>query len=243
MRVGLIACAMLQCELEPILQELGYSYQPYWLERGLHDSPQRLREAVQAAVDQLSCNSDVILLAYGLCGGAMDGLRCSSAKLVLPLYHDCIQLLLAGAEPGVSKRADSLYFTNAWMEDDAFIVHSFQRALKKYGESKATKLFKKMLQGYRAIYIVDTGHYDIKAARRTLFPFSQKFGLEIQVIQGSNRILRQLLTGPWNENFYILTPGETLTTTRFLEEAFRHTSSCSPSFIQKYNDSSAGSPL
>lgn len=219
MRTGLIACAMLRDELEHALRETGCQYQPYWLDRGLHNSPQRLREAVQAAAEQLAPAVDVILLAYGLCGGAMDGLRSPGPQMILPLYHDCIQMLLSGADPKNDKRADSLYFTRGWEQDDEFIGHTYQRACQKYGAAKAIRLYQRMLRGYRTAYVVDTGCFDVEAASRALSPTACALGLDIQVTQGSNRILKQLLTGPWDEHFYILEPGETLTTTQFLDQA------------------------
>ena len=217
MRIQIIACSMLREELNRAMLETGCTLPVHWMDRGLHNNPQHLREELQTRIDQLASSADLLLLAYGLCGGALDGLKSNGPKLVIPLFHDCIQMLLAGVRPPGCKAADSLYFTQSWLEDSAFLGHEYARFCAAHGEKTAQKVYRCMLQGYRAITLIDTGCYDLPQARATVNPIAQTLQLKCEVVDGSNRILRELLLGPWEESFCILNPGEVLTMNRFLD--------------------------
>ena len=68
-------------------------------EIGLHDRPSGLRRHIQHLIDQTSStNYDAILLVYGLCGRAIDGLLSRDLPLVVPRAHDCITLYLGSRE-------------------------------------------------------------------------------------------------------------------------------------------------
>lgn len=64
-----------------------------FMEPGLHENPEKLKDALQKMINQLS-NVDFILLGYALCGNGLIGLTSKNATLVLPQYHDCIAMLL-----------------------------------------------------------------------------------------------------------------------------------------------------
>lgn len=219
MRTSLIACAMLRDELERAIEETGCTIPVHWIDRGLHSSPPRLRAEVQAMVDQLTPISDSILMAYGLCGGAMEGVMSTGARLVFPLFHDCIQLLLYGGDGKSHKRNDRLYFTQGWTEDEGFIGNEYAKFCARRGEKRAQKVYRSMLSGYRAVCLVDTGCYDLPRTMGRLQPVAQTLGLDCCVEPGSNEILKELLTGRWEKHFYVLEPGEPLSMVRFLDQS------------------------
>ncbi len=67
---------------------------------GWHSNPPDLRSRLQSAIDIASDDAerhyDAIVLAYGLCGRATDGLIARRVPLVIPRAHDCITLFLGG---------------------------------------------------------------------------------------------------------------------------------------------------
>jgi hypothetical protein len=95
-----------------------------WLESGLHDRPERLRDHIQSLLDLLDKGArtgravdlpsvqpgrgpaadrttsvsippvDEVLLALGYCGNGLQGLVSQTARLVFPRVDDCISLFL-----------------------------------------------------------------------------------------------------------------------------------------------------
>ncbi|TVP75808.1 MAG: DUF1638 domain-containing protein, partial [Puniceicoccaceae bacterium] len=55
---------------------------------------------------------DAIILAYGLCGNGLIGIRAGQCPLILPRAHDCISILLGGIVPHATilKENPATYF-------------------------------------------------------------------------------------------------------------------------------------
>ncbi|NTV90100.1 MAG: DUF1638 domain-containing protein, partial [Clostridiales bacterium] len=88
----LIACSMLRSEIEKAMADSGLDVSVIWLEKGLHDKPEKLRAALQEQIDGQQ-DKAVILLGYCLCGNAALGLQSEKATLVIPKFDDCIRML------------------------------------------------------------------------------------------------------------------------------------------------------
>ena len=68
------------------------------LEAQLHVNPERLKEALRAAVAEADKPGATIVLGYGLCSNAVLGLKTENATLVVPRVDDCIAMLLGSNE-------------------------------------------------------------------------------------------------------------------------------------------------
>ncbi len=68
------------------------------LEAQLHLSPERLKEALRAAVADADKPGATIVLGYGLCSNAVLGLKTEHATLVVPRVDDCIAMMLGSNE-------------------------------------------------------------------------------------------------------------------------------------------------
>lgn len=113
------AYAILACDVfSEELTELAGSPPPWhaidYLEMGLHDRPDELRQAVQDAIATLEADPEIetLLLAYGRCGNGLVGVRAQRCPLILPQAHDCISILLGGREAhdAVLKKNPATYF-------------------------------------------------------------------------------------------------------------------------------------
>jgi hypothetical protein len=122
----ILACEMLEDEVRLALEALPAKSRPplVWVESGLHDRPERLREALQELIATLDEGArageaaglpsvrpgkgpaakrrrevqvgpvDEVLLALGFCGSALQGLTAKHLRLVFPRVDDCVSLLL-----------------------------------------------------------------------------------------------------------------------------------------------------
>lgn len=93
-----------------------------WLEMGLHDQPDNLRREIESAIKSAEANPrvDRILLAYGLCGNGLIGVRAGRVPLVLPHSHDCISILLGGIRrhEDLLKNSPGIYFYSpGWIRE------------------------------------------------------------------------------------------------------------------------------
>lgn len=213
----LIACEMLRDEVELAMARTGIEYPTIWLDKGLHDTPEKLRASLQDKIDQLD-KYDTILLAMALCGGALDGISCGHARLAVPKFDDCIRLILS-LEPGMHNAADarSLYYTRQWLDSAGHLTRQQEQYLEKYGEKKTKKIMRLMLANYKSCRMVDTGAYDMAQWEDRARADAAALNLEYGTQQGSVRVLEKLLRQEFDEEFLVVAPGETLTQRMFLD--------------------------
>ncbi len=202
---------MLRDELEQSLAEEGASADVVWMEKGLHDSPDKLRAILQAEIDAHQDCSEIVL-AYGLCGNAVLGLISAAARLVIPKFDDCIRMLRSltpGKAPAVDCRC--LYFTRGWIDSDKFLLDEMRRYGDQYGDKKGARIIDGMLGGYTGVRLVDTGAYDAAAYSPALAEKAAGFGLDFDVVPGTRRILKKLAAGRFDADFCIIEPGQPVT--------------------------------
>ena len=161
-RRHVIACATVIEEMQGWLPA-GVSSEV--LDFGLHLRPEKLREALQAKIDEASSNADVLLLGYGLCSMAVIGLQARSAHLVIPRVDDCIAIFLgsgAAYKAQAKKEPGTYYLTKGWIEvgDTPFEEHRL--LVERYGEQKAQRMTGLMLKNYRRLAFINTGQYEIE---------------------------------------------------------------------------------
>ena len=211
-RTKVIACATVIEEMLPYLPaEMAYEV----LDFGLHLNSGKLKATLQEAINASGAEFDTILLGYGLCSLAIVGLQAPpSCTLVMPRVDDCIAIFLgsrqvysqqARAEPG------TYYLTKGWIEVADTPFDEYERMVEQYGEARARRLMAAMLKHYTRLVYIDTGHADkrpyVEYARKT----ADQFNLRFEELRGSNDLILNLLLGPWDEEFLVVPPGETIT--------------------------------
>lgn len=213
----LIACEMLRDELELAMETTGIQYPTTWLDKGLHDTPDKLRRHLQDTIDSLP-DCDTVLLAMALCGGAVEGITGGSARLAIPRFDDCIRMLLS-LEPGMRNAADihSLYYTREWLTSDKHITGDQARYVQRYGEKKAKKYLRLLLANYTTYRMIATGAYDLAAIEEQARADAATLELAYDTQPGSIRILEKLLRQEFDGEFLVLQPGQSLTQRMFLD--------------------------
>jgi hypothetical protein len=93
-----IACAVLALDIKHAAGQLGMEVGTRFMEGGLHNRPNLLREKLQAAIDEISASGhcDRIIIGYGICGRGTVGIQSRDIPLAVPKVHDCIALFLGG---------------------------------------------------------------------------------------------------------------------------------------------------
>jgi hypothetical protein len=173
-----------------------------------------LKRALQHKIDETSQETDVVLLGYGLCSMAVVGLRATTATLVVSRSDDCIAIFLGSCDAykqQASKEPGTYYLTKGWIEvgDSPFSEHD--KLVAKYGEAKAMRMMKLMLKNYTRLAFINTGDNNLERYQSYTRHNSEKFDLRYEEIDGSPALVKKMIFGPWDDEFVVVPPGETIT--------------------------------
>ncbi len=210
-RTKIIACATVIEETLPLLlPEMDYEV----LDFGLHLRPENLRETLQKAIDKASEEADTIVLGYGLCSMAVVGLTATNCTLVVPRVDDCIALFF-GSSAAYAEHAreepGTYYLTKGWIEVSDTLLDEYNRVVKQYGEERARRIMSIMLKHYKRLIYIDTGTKDQERYQAYARRVADQFSLRYEEVAGSNELIRKMVFGPWDADFVVALPGQTIT--------------------------------
>jgi hypothetical protein len=83
--------------------------------------------------------------------------------------------------------------------------------VEKYGAAKAERMTRLMLKNYKRLAFINTGVYEIERYREYARNTAQQFALRFEEIDGSPDLVKKLIFGPWDSEFVVVSPGETVT--------------------------------
>ena len=208
----IVACKALTQELEHVQDKLGTSIPVVWVDRGLHNFPDKLKAAVQEALDALT-GVDRVLMGYGNCGNAIKGVQARDFEIIIPNVDDCISLLFNSrkAREEYSAEYSSMFMTEGWMDADHNIVQEHEYTLKKYGEEMAISVTQMMYAHYRTMTYLDTGLYSIPDLMQRTKIICDIAELQTRIHPVELTYVEQLIAGPWpSDRFVHIAPGETI---------------------------------
>lgn len=212
MNTLVIACNTIVEELNMAYSETGCEYPILWIESGNHLQRNSLKKRLQEELNNIS-NVDQVLLTFGFCGNSLFGLKPPSYKMIFPKVDDCITLLLGSCEKRnkVCEEMGTYFLTKGWLNYKKNIWYEYQETVKNYGKERADKIFHLILRHYKRLGIIDTGAYNLVDITKRTNVIADGLKLKHQVIPGTLRYVKKLLTGPWDEEFVVINPGETVT--------------------------------
>jgi hypothetical protein len=215
-RTKVIACATVIEEMLPLLPpEVAYEV----LDFGLHLTPDKLRTALQDTINAAGAEGfDTLILGYGLCSMAVVGLTATNCTLVVPRVDDCIAIFLgshaaykeqSGKEPG------SYYLTKGWIEVGDTPFKEYTPLVERYGKKRARRMMQLTLKNYTRLAYIDTGQYEQERFRDYARRTAAEFNLRYEEISGSTALIQKMIYGPWDDDFVVTRPGQTITYASF----------------------------
>lgn len=216
----ILACAVLAGELRPLVPD---SVDFTKIDFGLHQSPERLNRELQEQIDR-STEYENIVLAYGLCGMAMLGLKSDTSTLIIPKVDDCISIFLGSKEAYLKQQLDypgSYFLSKGWIEGQidgmSPSMKELQRLVDKFGVEKARRIFSvfetsRPLRHYRRMTFISTSENgDIEKYRNIARQRAAEQNLDYEEIRGTTGFLKKIALGIWDENFLVVPPGRPVT--------------------------------
>ncbi|MGB9438541.1 MAG: DUF1638 domain-containing protein [Desulfobacterales bacterium] len=210
-----IACAVLALDIKNAAEKLGLEIGVKFLEGGLHDRPDLLREKLQAAIDELSAagRCERIVVGYGVCGRGTVGIQARNIPLAIPKVHDCIALFLGGdaAYRDEFKKYPGTYYISAgWYEEKTEPLSqrklsayygdeklNFGELVDKYGEKAAKETFQFLStwqKNYQRAAFIETGAKPSPKYEAYAREMAAEYNWKYEKIAGHRILIEKLLT-------------------------------------------------
>ncbi len=207
-KVRIIGCKVIEKELLELLGGVIYPYELIFLDLRHHGRPKKLKDMIQSIIDS-SEDCGCVISTYGLCGGALDGVKARDVPVVFPRVHDCIDLMLGSTERrrNLSLACGGTYFSsNGWVVEDGTPSEKVDAYKRCLGEEEGEALKEFIYGNYRKGLFIKTGvedHGVIRRAKDSAF----RMGWDHVEVAADLSILRRLLYMDWNsKDFIILKP-------------------------------------
>ena len=204
---GIISCKVFKPELTALgIEEARIVY----LEQNFHRDPGELRERVMASLTCLEQNMDVhsVILFYGYCGGGLANIVSNRLKLIIPLAHDCIPLILGDCPDAGCHHA--FFLSPGWIDHGLTPFTEYFEALEKYGQEDALWLGMEILKGYKEVVLAETIAGIKPHHLRYAEKMAELFQLSLRKVKADKTWLVNLLSGHASAQVHIINPGNTI---------------------------------
>ena len=204
-RYKLICCRSLIHALEPLA---GPDTEMQVMEIALHVDPGKLKARLMEVVAGMEEEGTHLLLGYGLCGRALEGVVSAKSTLVLPKVDDCIGALLGSRlrHKALLKNHSGCYFLDQhWLETELNIFVQATKGLERIPPEKREKIVALTLKHYTSLALLDSGDTAPEAEARCL-TYADRHALEFLKLQTELGLLSRLFSGPWQEEEFIVCP-------------------------------------
>ena len=145
---------------------------------------------------------------------AIVGLTATNRTLIVPRVDDCIAIFLGSGEAYAAqsrKEPGTYYLSKGWIEVSDTLLDEYNRALEQYGETQARRIMGIMLKHYKRLVYIDTGTENQGYYRTFARGMADQFSLRYEEVKGSNALIKKMLFGPWDADFVVASPGQTIT--------------------------------
>lgn len=209
---GVVACKV----FEPELKALGINdAQVVYIEQNLHREPDSLQKMLAETICHLEDQAwfDTVVLLYGYCGGGMEGLRSNRLRLIIPLAHDCVPVLVGTKKDQDSNiiSADFFYLSPGWIDHGLTPYSEYFVSCEKYGHEDALWISREMLKSYSSVMLVENLARLSKRHRRYAREMARMFELDYRECQGESDWLVRLLEGQESDEVAVIEPGTVIT--------------------------------
>lgn len=222
-RPVLIACRVMEPELQQVLAEGGEAPEILYLDQALHRTPTKMPGRLQEKIDQVARTASRIVLGYGLCSNGVVGVEARQQGLFIPRCHDCIALFLGS--PGrydkiFREKPGTYYLTPGWIAEKKDPLGILEEQVPKYGRETAQWVMEEELKHYTHIALIDTGVEEMAPLRERAMENASVLKKQYEEIPGSLDYFRELIRGPYTEEKFLrLRLGEKFTQEMFLDQA------------------------
>jgi hypothetical protein len=176
----------------------------------LHLNPANLRRRILEEISSMEAPETDIILGYGLCGRALEGVASQKSRLILPRVDDCIGALLGSRQrhQALLTQIPGCYFIEpAWLGTQLDVFNECTKGLERIPENRRSQIIKMTLRHYSNVGLFTHGTPDTQALAYCRDQ-ADEHGLKLVTIPSELRLLRRLAGRQWpDEDFVCVRPG------------------------------------
>lgn len=209
MQILILSCPTLEQELNSILQEHQSTAKVKYLPASLHSDMQNIHPTLQKIIDENKTFNRIVILLSG-CGGSTAGLIASTAELVIPKTHDCLDILLSERETCEIKNRDpqGIYMTGSWYKYHMQTLLNADKLIAEIGYGQAAEKLKNIFGKLNKFYIIDTGVFETAEVEKGLASLIKILNGTLKIFPGKCGILHKVAEEKiTKDNFYITPKG------------------------------------
>ena len=139
-----------------------------------------------------------------------------------PLTYGCLWLphdrWHAAYMQKMKEEKGTFFLAKGFIEVGDTPLEEYERTVRRHGKDVADRVMKIMFAHYKRILFVNTGHNEIGKHRDHAQRAAKQFNLRYEERKGSRDLIIKMIHGPWDEEFIIAKPGETITLEQFLKK-------------------------
>jgi hypothetical protein len=210
--IVVLACNVFEDMLKELLPlEMAGRVEIY--DMALHVTPKKMQQTLQEAIDKIEPPS-LIVLAYGLCGNGLNGIRAGKHVLLIPRVDDCVAIMLGSRQDYLQqfrKEPGTYYLGRGWLEADVTRLHAagttdarygadplttYQSYVEQYGPETADWLMDQLYQHYKRLAFVTHTQAELEKYRprvQKIARFCERWGMRYEELVGSDRYVRRLI--------------------------------------------------
>lgn len=176
------------------------------LDIALHLQPNRLRQTLSETVAALESDGATILLGYGLCGRALEGVVSLKSTLILPKVDDCVGLLLGSRSRHQQILADhpgSYFMEPRWLETELNIFEEMKKGLQHVKPERRRELLKVALKHYSRLVMLDRQDGGQQEAEMRCRKLAGECDMNFSRLGQDLSLVDKLLHGPWDGSDFI----------------------------------------
>ncbi len=246
LRLKVIACDVLNREISYLASQSKQYVDVTFLNQGLHNTPDKLKNMVQAEIDRANgefpynyyntCpNYDYIIIGYGLCSNGIVGLNSKSIPIVIPRAHDCITLLMGSKEKYKSSFVNypgTFWFSSGWIErgwppSELKYAALLRDYTQRYGEDNAEFLMEmeyNFLKEYKNAGFISWDCFENNEYYRNYtMDTSNFFKWDFLEIEGSCGLLENILNGEFHNEEVLIVPPNSVVNASYDDEIIKNT--------------------
>lgn len=196
MKRVILGCGVIKKDIEPLIADLDYEADVIWMDDKLHNKPEKLHDALQKQIDELS-DYDEIILTFLLCGNGLLGIKSDTSVLRFLKGEDCIYANLCERDDYKELRTSCFFLSHGWLGTEGRSLHEFDRSCEKYGEKRARRIFAAMYRNYKHLAFMtllpDDPGMDEREAE-TVKRFAELAEVDVIELKGTDALYRRLLS-------------------------------------------------
>ncbi len=227
MKLLIICCGVLKDELEYISKKVKTNFDILIVPEHLHLEPEKLKIEIQKLLDETikepTINEDTngydfVVLAFGLCGGALNGIKTNKHTVIVPKAHDCITFFLGSKEK--FNRLFNEYGGKAYWFTKCFLKQGFLPTkenlenkrleyMQKFDEDSASYLIETentSFSNYNTCAMIDDLKNPSKELKDSVNSCSLEFNWNIIKHCFNDELFSKIVSGKYNEKEFLVVP-------------------------------------